>query len=391
MSSLLIAVIYLAFISLGLPDSLLGAGWPDMHQQMQAPISAAGIITMLISCGTVISSLFSGIVARRLGTGVTVAVSTALTACGIFGFAFSTEFWMLCVLAFPYGLGAGAIDVALNNYVALHYSSRQMSWLHCFWGVGTIISPYIMSYALTDGLGWSSGYKIVGVIQTCIVVALLFALPLWKKVAENRKTADEGEERGERLGLLAVCKLRGVPFVLFGFFAYCAAEATVILWASSYLFQTQGIGEELAAALGSIFFIGITGGRFLSGFISDKVGDKNMIRAGITLSGLGIIVIALPIGGLTVATLGFLVIGLGFAPIYPSVIHATPNNFGAENSQSIIGIQMAAAYVGSTFMPPVFGLIAQYIRIELLPLYLACFVVLMFVMTELLNKSKKKI
>ena len=233
MSSLLIAMIYLAFISLGLPDSLLGSAWPDMHQEMQMPISAAGAVTMLISCGTVISSLFSGIIARKLGTGITVTVSVALTACGLFGFAFSTEFWMLCVLALPYGLGAGAIDVALNNYVALHYSSRQMSWLHCFWGVGTIVSPYIMSYALTGGLGWSGGYRIVGFLQTCILAVLIFALPLWRKVAETRQSVDAEEETPERLGIFGVCKLRGVVFVLCGFFAYCAAESTVTLGRAS--------------------------------------------------------------------------------------------------------------------------------------------------------------
>ncbi|MBQ8689405.1 MAG: MFS transporter [Clostridia bacterium] len=389
MSSLLIAIIYLAFISLGLPDSLLGSAWPEMHQQMSMPLSAAGIITMLVSLGTVLSSLLSDKITRKFHTGPVVTVSVALTMVGLFGFSFSTHFWMLCVIALPYGLGAGAIDAALNNYVALHYSSRHMSWLHSFWGVGTIISPYVMSYAITGGLGWDGGYRIIGIIQSCILLLLIITLPLWIKVERsNLKYTPKIET--EPIGVRGALKIKGVPYVLIGFLSYCAVEATVMLWASSYFFEANSASEELSAALGSLFFIGITVGRFAAGFISNRIGDKNMIRAGIAISGCGIIIIALSFSSIPVSIIGFLLIGIGFAPIYPSIIHATPINFGEENSQSIIGIQMASAYVGSTFTPTLFGLIARYTDIRIMPVFLAIFVLITLLMTELLNKTVAK-
>ncbi len=387
MSTLLLAIIYLAFISLGLPDSLLGSAWPEMHQQMQTPISAAGIITMTISIGTVIASLFSEKLTRRLGTRFVVAGSALLTVVALFGFSFSTTFWMLLLFALPYGLGAGAIDAALNNYVALHYSSRHMNWLHCFWGVGTIISPYLMSYALTGDLGWNGGYRLVGYVQLGIVAILILTLPLWKKVHAEPTKANE--DNTISAGVRKVFRIPGVVFVLFGFLAYCAAEGTVMLWASSYLYSAKGIPEEAAAALGALFFIGMTVGRFLAGFISARAGDKNMIRIGLLIAASGTLVIALPISGMVLPTLGFILIGLGFAPVYPSIIHATPGNFGEENSQAIIGIQMAFAYTGSTLAPPLFGVIAG-MSILWLPVFLGIFITGTIVLTELLNKTAKR-
>lgn len=393
MASLLLAIIYLAFISLGLPDSLLGSAWPEMHNDLGVSLSSAGIITMLISVGTTISSLFSDRLSKKFSTGIIVTASTALTLIGLFGFSVAPKFWVLCVLAIPYGLGAGSIDAALNNYVALHYTSRDMSWLHCFWGVGTIISPYVMSYALGTSHGWSGGYRMVGAIQLLIFIILVATLPLWKKVAHKpittpEESTDDTKSAKKSVGLIGSLKIRGVPFVLLGFFGYCGAEATVMLWSSTYFFGTHSITEELAAALGSLFFIGMTVSRFLSGFVANRLGDKMMIRLGLAVSAVGVILTVIP-NHLPITIAGFLLIGLGYGPIYPSIIHSTPSNFGEENSQAIIGIQMAAAYLGSTFMPPLFGLVANHISIRLMPLYLALFMAINLVMIELLWKRSR--
>ena len=392
MASLLLAIIYLTFISLGLPDSLLGSAWPEMHQVMSVELSAMGIVTTLIAVGTVVSSLFSDKLTAKFSTQAIVSVSVGLTAVGLLGFSFAPTFATLCLFAIPYGLGAGAIDAALNNYVALHYTSRHMSWLHCFWGVGTVVSPYVMSYALGTELGWSGGYRIVGGIQMGILAVLLLTLPVWKKAGHTARVASAGDalgEHGQSVGLVGTLKIKGVPYVLLGFLGYCAAESTVMVWASTYFFEAKSTTEEVAAALGSLFFIGMTVGRFFAGFISNRVGDKNMIRIGLAISAVGVIIIAIP-AALSLSIAGFLLIGLGFAPIYPSIIHSTPNSFGKENSQAIIGIQMAAAYLGATIAPPVFGLIANYVEVRLLPLYLAIFMLLSLVMLELLNSANKR-
>lgn len=375
---LLLAVIYLAFISLGHPDSLLGSAWPTIHAAFNVPISYMGFVSMIISGGTIISGLMSERLTKRLGTKTVTITSVLLTAIALFGFSTVDRFWQMCLWSIPYGLGAGAIDAALNNYVALHYNSRHMSWLHCFWGVGTIISPYIMSYALVHS-AWTNGYRTVSYLQFGIAAVLLLSMPLWKV---NKSAAEQ--ENGEFLGIKGAFKIKGVPYLLTGFFAYCAAEATTMLWASSYLESARNLSKQQAAAFGSLFFIGITAGRFLSGFISDKLGDMRMIRLGIAVALAGIVCIAIPTG--STAIIGFVVIGLGCAPVYPCVIHSTPSNFGAENSQGIIGIQMASAYVGSTFMPPIFGLLANLTTLKFLPLYLAVF---MFLLLFMINKTEK--
>lgn len=378
---LLLAVIYLAFISLGLPDSLLGAAWPTIRSAFDVPLSYMGFVSMIISGGTIISGLMSERITKRFGTRAVVLVSVLLTAVALFGFSTVSKFYQLCLWGIPYGLGAGAIDAALNNYVALHYSSRHMSWLHCFWGVGTIVSPYIMSFALNYA-SWSDGYRWVSFIQFGIVVILAVSLPLWKV---NSKKQRSGEEAKKVLGIKGALKIKGVPFLLIGFFSYCAAEATTMLWASSYLEGTQGVPKDEAAALGSLFFIGITAGRFLSGFISDRLGDNRMIRIGISVALCGVALIAVPT--LPTAVAGFVIIGIGCAPVYPCIIHATPDNFGAENSQGIIGIQMASAYVGSTFVPPLFGVIANNITLWLMPMFLLFFFVLLLVMISVTEKK----
>lgn len=384
MYSLLLALIYLAFISLGLPDSLLGAGWPTMYGELGVPVSYMGIVSMVISGGTIISSLMSDRLTRKFGARVVTVVSVFLTAGALFGFSFSDRFWMLILFSVPYGLGAGAIDAALNNYIALHYSARHMSWLHCFWGVGAIVSPFIMSYALTSST-WNDGCRIVGYIQLGIAALLLVTLPVWK--INSKKT---GAVEQKNIGLLGALKIKGVPFILIGFFAYCAAEATAMQWASTYFVEVKHISEAQAAQFASLFYIGITAGRFLSGFVSAKIGDRRMIVIGASVLTLGIILLVIPVTAAELSLAGFVIIGLGCAPIYPSIIHSTPANFGAENSGAIIGIQMASAYVGSTFIPPLFGLIGSATDFAILPLYLIVFVVLMLVMTELTFRTARK-
>ena len=383
MSSLLIAIIYLAFISLGLPDSLIGSAWPVMHTQLNVPTSYAGIVTMLIAGGTIVSSLFSDRLTRKFGAGMVTSCSVLLTALALMGFSVTHSFAPLCIWAIPYGLGAGAIDAALNNYVALHFKARHMSWLHCFWGVGASISPYIMSYSLTGGMGWEHGYRIVGMIQIGLTAVLFLSLPLWK----NRKNeAVTGTEAPRALRFRQALRIKGVPMILLTFFAYCALESSAGLWASSYLVQARGADPIVAAKFAALFYMGITFGRFLSGFISEKMGDKKLIRTGILIVAAGCILVVIPFSTDVPALIGLIIIGLGCAPIYPSVIHATPSNFGRENSQAIIGIQMASAYAGSTFMPPVFGWIASIAGIVLYPFYLLLFVIIMFLMSEKLNR-----
>ena len=377
MASLLLAIIYLAFISLGLPDSLLGAGWPVMHGFFGVPLAWAGVVSMIISVGTVVSSLLSERLTKRFGTKYVTLVSVALTGLALFGFSASTRFWMLCLWAVPYGLGAGSIDAALNNYVALHYTSRHMSWLHCFWGVGTIVSPYIMSLALTRAT-WQAGYRTVGLIQLGITAVLALTLPLWRVHG-----AVDAERKDEKvLGLRGALRIRGVPQLLLGFCCYCALESTCMLWTASYLIATRGVTPERAAAFASLFFIGITAGRFLAGFVSNRLGDRRMIRLGAGVLFLGVLMLLLPRLPEHVALAGCVIIGLGCAPIYPSIIHATPSNFGPENSQAIIGVQMASAYIGSTFAPPLFGFLSERLGLGLLPIYVACFGVMMICMVE---------
>lgn len=375
MYSVLLALIYLAFISLGLPDSLLGSGWAAMHAEMNVPVSYMGIISMLISGGTILSSLLSDFLTRKLSTKVVTVISVFLTVAALFGFSVSTRFWMLIVFAIPYGLGAGTIDAALNNYVALHYSSKSMSWLHCFWGVGTIISPFVMSYALAHSV-WNTGYRIVGFLQLAIALLLLFTLPVWKV------NKDAAVTQQQNIGLLKALKIEGVPVLLLGFFAYCAAEATTMHWASTYFAEVKNMPAEQAARLASLFYIGITVGRFLSGFITDRLGDRKMIRLGTGILLGGIVLLLIPTRYTMVCQIGFMIIGLGCAPIYPCIIHSTPNNFGAENSGAVIGIQMASAYVGSTFVPPLFGFLGGLIGYRILPVYILAFFLLMFCLVE---------
>ena len=388
MVSLLLAIIYLAFISLGLPDSLIGAGWPVMYPELGVPVSFAGILTALISCGTITSSLFSDRLTLRFGAGRVTAVSVLLTALALLGFSVSRSFWIMLLLCIPYGLGAGAVDAAINNYAALHYNSRQMSWLHCFWGVGASISPYIMSYALGTQLSWVGGYRAVGIIQLCISAILFLSLPLWK--GRNANEVTETGEPVKPLGLVQAFKLPGAACVFIAFFCYCGIESTAGLWASSYLNLFRGIDEETAAGCASLYYLGITAGRFLTGFVADRFGDRIMIRMGLLVILLGCIATALPVNASILPMAGIIIMGLGSAPVYPAFIHATPGLFGPEKSQAIIGIQMACAYTGSLLMPPLFGLLGEHITMALYPFFIALFVIVAFLMQRIMYKKLGK-
>ena len=388
MFQLLLAIIYLAFISLGLPDSLLGSAWPIMYQEFSVPVSYAGGISMIIAAGTIVSSLQCDRLTRKLGTGKVTAISVLTTAAALFGFSISHSYLALCIWAVPYGLGAGCVDASLNNYVALHYASRHMSWLHCMWGVGASLGPYIMGYALTGGKGWNMGYRYIAALQILLTVVLLISLPLWKKqrTAADVQDSDTAQEQNKALSLAQISRIPGAKEVMITFFCYCAVEQTAGLWASSYLVLHSGVTSEAAAGFASLFYIGITVGRALAGFLTIKFNDTQMIRLGQVLILSGILLLLLPLGG-TAGLAGLIIIGLGCAPIYPSIIHSTPDHFGAENFQAVIVVQMAAAYVGILVMPPVFGLIATHISASLLPLYLLAILLLMAVMHEKLLKQ----
>lgn len=389
MFQLLLIIIYLSFISLGLPDSLLGSAWPTMYPQLGVPVSYAGIISMIIAVGTIVSSLQSDRLTRRLGTGKVTAISVAMTAAALFGFSISGSFWQLCFWAIPYGLGAGSVDASLNNYVALHYESRHMSWLHCMWGVGASLGPYIMGHVMTGGGTWNGGYRSIAGIQLVLTLILVFSLPLWK--GRPQVTDESGETvEAKALTLGEIVKIRGVKEVLLCFFCYCALEQTTGLWASSYLTLHKGMAAETAASFASMFFIGITAGRAVSGFLTMKCSDTQMIRLGQGGIGCGIVILLLPLGA-KASLAGFVMIGLGCAPIYPCIIHSTPAHFGAAQSQAIIGVQMASAYVGTCLMPPIFGLLAGHISVALLPGYLAVILALMVGMHEsMIRKLRRK-
>lgn len=417
MFSLLIALIYLAFISLGLPDSLLGAAWPVISQQFGVDKGLQGVVTMIIAGGTILSSLLSDRLAKRFGAGLVTSVSVAMTAAALVGFSTCSAFWQICLWAIPYGLGAGAVDAALNNFAAVHFSSRHLNWLHCFWGVGASISPYIMGGCLTGGLGWSVGYRIVGIIQIVITAILFCSMPLWKKaVATKGKTDDVptnvDEVVSDNEASLTACDtendkktsyvsknsqhnatstavkpiaIRGVWQTLVMFFCYCSAESIAMAWSSSYLVYHRGVQTDIAATFASLFFLGITFGRFICGLFSDKLGDKRLMRIGIAVMIVGVVAVALPLSTDVVALGGLVVFGFGCAPIYPAIIHMTPSRFGEENSQAIVGMQMAAAYTGSTFLPPLFGLTST-VAMWAFPLFLGGFTLLLLFMNEYTNK-----
>ena len=390
MFSLLLAVIYLSFVSLGLPDSLLGSVWPTIYQEFNVPVSYAGAIFMIISAGTILSSLQSDRLTKLLGTGKVTAFSVLMTAIALWGFSVSSSYWMLILWAIPYGLGAGSVDASINNYVALHYKSHHMSWLHCMWGVGASIGPYIMSFALLNNQSWNMGYRYISILQLGLSIIIMLSLPLWKKQPIINDTDSNDENRSSKvLTLKEIINIPGIKQLMLMFFCYCALEQTTMLWASSYLVLQHGFDLELATSYGSLFFIGITVGRAISGFITLKLNDKQMIYLGQAIILIGVILMILPFTH-NISLIGLVIIGLGCAPIYPCIIHSIPSNFGADKSQSIIGVQMASAYIGNLLMPPLFGIIANHISPVLFPVYLLLILIVMVVMHIKLNKSVSK-
>lgn len=382
MVSLLLPIIYLAFISLGLPDALLGAAWPSMYPQLGAGVAWAGGVSMIISAGTIVSSLASERLNTRLGTGRVTALSVATTAVALFGFSTCTQFWQLCLWAIPYGLGAGSVDAALNNYVALHYESRHMSWLHCMWGIGAAGGPVIMGWALA-GSTWQNGYRIISILQIVLTAVLIFSLPLWQTPTD----AGAGEDfTPEHRTLPQLMKVPGVPEVMCCFALYSGVETVAGMWAASYCTLVRGLDAATAASWASLFYLGITVGRFLSGFLTMKFNDHQMIRMGQVLIAVGIALVFLPAGN-TCLRAGLVTIGLGCAPIYPCIIHETPANFGKSLSMAMTGIQMAAAYTGTTLLSPLFGVLAQNITMQLYPWALLVMLLLMVVLSEQLHKK----
>lgn len=379
MFSLLLALIYVSFISLGLPDSLLGSAWPQMQESLGVSLSLGGVISFLITASTILSSLMSHQVIQRFGTGAVTMCSVALTALALFGFSLSNSFFALCLWAIPYGLGAGSVDAALNNFVALHCKAKHMSWLHCFWGIGATGGPYIMGLCLSRGMGWQAGYRTISFLQMALTLILLLSLPLWKKQELPLSGGETVRPQTPKWGKLL--KRPGVKAALTAFFFYSALELTTGLWGSSYMVAVRGISPETAAKWISLFYLGITAGRFFSGFLTLRFSDDAMVRLGEGTAIVGILLILLPLHNLFLC-LGLILTGLGCAPIYPSLLHATPQRFGKSLSQSLMGTQMAISYLGSTTMPPVSGFLSEKISMGLYPILLLVFALCMTILTE---------
>ena len=406
MFSFLLLIIYLSFISLGLPDALLGSAWPIMHEELKVPLSYSGSVYMLISCCTILSSLKSESLNRRFGTGKITAFSVLLTALAIFGFSMSRSFYMLLLFAIPYGLGAGSVDAALNHYVALHYSSRHMNWLHCMWGIGASIGPYIMGFVLQRGFSWSKGYLLIGMLQAGLTFLLFLSLGLWKEKEEDmndlvKVEMHEGEEGKKAMSFREILRIPGAKECIASFFFYCAIEQTIGLWSGSFMVYSLRIDAKLAASFVALFYFGITFGRFLAGIFSTKWKDEELILGGIAILFLGITLL-FPAGlfsgkrlfGMELrqvfVILSLLFMGLGCAPIYPAIIHSTPYNFGAENTSALIGKQMASAYIGSLSLPPIFGVLAKNFGTELFPFYAVVLgIAMLYMYKQLLKKTKE--
>ncbi len=385
MFQVLVALLYLCFISLGLPDSILGAAWPVMQLEFDVPVSYAGLVSMTISVATVASSACSGWLSRKLGAGKLTAFSIVLTALALFGFSVSSRYWMLLLWALPYGFGAGAVDSSLNNYTAIHFKAQHMSWLHCSWGVGASIGPSIMTYALLRLDSWSAGYRIVGLIQLALSLVVFLSLPLWKRQEVDSDTQQEAVS----LSVGEIFRTPGAIPCFVTFFAYCALEASSSLWATSFFVQQKGIGPEDASSLASLFYYGLILGRAANGFLAMRIGDRTLIRAGsgIILAGVLLMLLPLPVGA---SMAGFIIVGLGCAPIYPCIIHMTPDLFGKARSQAMMGVQIAFAYTGICIMPPFFGLLGRHISMGLLPWYILALWIVMTITHSMVVRLQKQ-
>lgn len=388
MATFFLIVIYIAFIGLGLPDSVLGASWPSLHQSLNVPLEYAGILSMMTTAGTIISSFMSGRVTRRFGTGRVTTVSVLMTAMALLGFSLAPSFYTLMLLTLPLGLGAGSVDAALNGYVSLHYEAKHMSWLHSFWGLGATLGPVIMSFFLLQAGGWRRGYLVISSLQIAIVLLLFSTLPLWRRFNKEPEDLEKSPVEEETEKAPNVYRVPGVKFAILSFFAYCAVEMTTGLWGTSFLVNIHGAAKDTAARYISLYYGGITIGRMLTGFVSMKFSFKTIIRGGILSVFTGVLVLSL--GVPVLFALGFLLIGLGCAPVFPGMIHETPERFGKSNAQTIIGIQMAFAYMGSTFSPAVFGVLAGKGFLPYFPAYLLVFLLILLLSTESINRKMRK-
>lgn len=398
MATFFLIIIYLAFISLGLPDSLLGTAWPVMRQEYDAPLETAGILYMVIAAGTIVSSLASGRIIGKFGTGKVTLISCIMTAGALFGHFLAPSFVWLIICAIPLGLGGGSVDAALNNYVAEHYKAHHMSWLHCFWGVGATLGPVIMAQFVARDKAWRDGYLTVAAIQFALVIILFVTLPLWERARKARQKAPtENEAASEVVPTytetdaqpVKPLKIKGMKLSLLSFLLYCGIEASVGLWGSSYLVSTKGLQASTAAQWVSLYYGGITAGRFISGFITFKMSNLSLIRAGQATALFGTLLLILPLPAVF-SLAGLVIIGLGLAPIYPCMLHETPARFGKHNSQTVMGFQMAVAYTGGTLMPPIFGFIASAFAIGLFPALLLACAAAMLLFTERLNLFFRK-
>ncbi len=381
MLNILLIILYIAFIAIGLPDSILGSAWPSMYPEFEIDVSCAGIVSFIIALGTIISALCADKLISKFGTGKVTVASIGLSTIALFGFSIASEFWILCLFALPYGMAAGSIDSGMNNFAALNFESRHLSWLHCMWGVGTVIGPYVLGYVLAHDMNWRASYRILGVIMFVLFLVVLLSLPLWK----GSRGGTEGEDF-THVSLNKLVRMPGVKEAMVAFFCYCALEQTAMLWGSSYMVLEGGVSSETAARLGSLFFIGITVGRVISGFLTIKLSDDLLIRVGYVVVVIGIVTLLMPFGNMCIYA-GLLLIGFGCAPIYPCTIHATPIHFGTEYSQSVISIQLASAYTGICLMPPLFGFLAGKIGVFLLPFYLAVILAVMVIMHFRVHKA----
>ena len=382
--NILLVIIFLIFISLGLPDAILGAAWPEMHIDLKVDLAYGGIVSFTISICTVISSLLSDKINRHFKAGVICAASTVLTVVALFGFSICSKFWMVLLCCIPYGLGAGAIDSTVNNYVAVNYESKHMSWLHAMWGIGTIFGPYAMGLSLTVFEKWNYGYVIIGMLQILLCIMMFTSIPLWKKSSNNETEEDEVLPK-EKISLKDIFKIKGVLPLLICFLCYCALESTANLWGSSYLVYNNNINSSIAASLASMFLIGLTVGRILNGFLAIKWNDDILIKLGIGIIFFGIILLFIPYSFAAIP--GFVFVGLGCAPIYPSIMHSIPIRFGKRNSQLLIGLQMAFAYLGSSLMPPLFGMLSSFLTVSFLPFFLLIILFLMFILHNIVIKK----
>lgn len=388
MAVLFLTIIYITFISLGLPDALLGVGWPEMYPEFGVPQSFAGIVSMTISLGTIGSSFFSGKLIRRFGTGKLTAFSVLATACTLLGFYAAPHFLWLLLAAVPLGLGAGAVDAGLNDYVARHYQAHHMNWLHSFWGIGALTSPLIMSRVLSQNASWRYGYLIVALIQFALVLVLFLTLPMWRTREPRISVKEEMSDNPtfEEIRFFKFIQSKKVRAALYAFFLYIGVEATVGLWSSSYLIHAKGIDGAKAAIAVSSFFGFIMLGRFVSGFVSMRLTNRQLIQLGQVLIVLGGVLLFFA-KSYPLLLLGISLIGFGCAPIYPAMLHDTPQRFGKEVAQQMMGVQMAVSYTGSVVLPPLFGFVAPKIGIETLPIFLIVYGICMFLASESLNRK----